>query len=690
MFSALLVALILAAGPGKPSAEDVKAYEIEKAKVGRSADDQVNLALWCEARGLSTQRLKHLILATAIDPNHAIARGLLGQVKDDGAWHRPDQVIDRLQGDAEFVATELEYAEKREKARNTADSQWNLALWCVSKGLKDEAHAHFATVIRLDPSRVEAWKRLGYKKVNGFWMTDDQIKSAKAEADAQKRAARAWLPRLQELKAQARDKNEAKRSDAVMELAAVTDPRAVSTIWRVFATPNAADQKLAAQLLGQIDAPAATRALTFLALGTPSSEVRRAATETLARRDPREFVDVLIALIRKPINYSYRPVGGVNAPGELIVEGERDNYRRVYSASFDIVAYGPLNYRNFADWVPIDPVGMTLQRNYGLFGAPFADPAMQSALQQIGQDPSQASKVLANGPNLIANPPKPRATPDQVKATAMVENATNLAIQRDFVLVRRAIMVNDRLRFATSVQQQRLASDVEQIEAYNLDVQSTNEIVLPMLGNVTGLDASTQSELGVDPQAWQKWWAEKQGYMLSNGRNTTRRTFTEFNNFSVAIYFVSCFAANTPVHTRFGLKPIQEVKPGDLVLSQDPETGAVSYQPVFISHMTGTSRTLKLTLDDESIEATGIHRFWKVGAGWVMARELKVGDSVRLLGGTARVNGNDAAGRQKVYNLTVARNSDFFVGKLGALVHDYQIVPPVARAFDAARPAERK
>ena len=39
----------------------------------------------------------------------------------------------------------------------------------------------------------------------------------------------------------------------------------------------------------------------------------------------------------------------------------------------------------------------------------------------------------------------------------------------------------------------------------------------------------------------------------------------------------------------------------------------------------------RVKMGDESVVATGIHRFWKAGGGWVMARELKPGDPIRTL-----------------------------------------------------------
>ena len=100
MFSLLLVsAALLGIGPAPSSSPathaDRDSYEAALAQVGRDPDAHVRLALWCEAHGLSTERIKHLALATMIDPAHATARGLLGFVEDGGVWRRPEQVAER-------------------------------------------------------------------------------------------------------------------------------------------------------------------------------------------------------------------------------------------------------------------------------------------------------------------------------------------------------------------------------------------------------------------------------------------------------------------------------------------------------------------------------------------------------------------------------------------------------------------
>ena len=53
--------------------------------------------------------------------------------------------------------------------------------------------------------------------------------------------------------------------------------------------------------------------------------------ETLCWRDPLEFADLLIGLLRDPIRYSVRSIGGPGVPGTLTVKGALIDLERVYS-----------------------------------------------------------------------------------------------------------------------------------------------------------------------------------------------------------------------------------------------------------------------------------------------------------------------------------------------------------------------
>ena len=170
------------AQPASPK-PDLSAYEAAKSKAGRDADAQVKLALWCEAHGLTAERIKHLTLATLINPSHTAARGLLGLISYQGKWQHPDQVSHDASTDPARKALVEEYMRRRVKTLNRADDQWKLALWCEQNGLNEQAAAHLNRVVQLDPRRDAAWRRLGYKKTGSRWARPELLTAEKAELE---------------------------------------------------------------------------------------------------------------------------------------------------------------------------------------------------------------------------------------------------------------------------------------------------------------------------------------------------------------------------------------------------------------------------------------------------------------------------------------------------------------------------
>jgi hypothetical protein len=122
---------------------------------------------------------------------------------------------------------------------------------------------------------------------------------------------------------------------------------------------------------------------------------------------------------------------------------------------------------------------------------------------------------------------------------------------------------------------------------------------------------------------------------------------------------------------------------GDQVLSQDPTTGVLGFLPILAVFQNRPASTLRVALRDETIVATPIHRFWRAGEGWTMARDLRPGDRVRVLGGLSEVASIGRDEVQPVFNLEVAGGHSFFVGKTRALVHDNSLVVPTSEPFDA-------
>ena len=194
----------------------------------------MKLALWCEAHGLTAERTKHLALATLLDPLHATARGLLGLVSYQGKWQSPDAVVRQVQEDPVRMAVLHDYLQRRTRTPDKADDQWKLALWCDQNGLKEQATAHLYQVLKHDPGREAAWKRLGFKKVGGRWVKPEILAAAKAESEAQARATKLWKPRLEQWRDGLGGRDKAKKAAAEEALGQITDRLAVPAVMSVF------------------------------------------------------------------------------------------------------------------------------------------------------------------------------------------------------------------------------------------------------------------------------------------------------------------------------------------------------------------------------------------------------------------------------------------------------------------------
>jgi hypothetical protein len=654
-----LAASLAAARPDGPDADGtpgytavLRQYEAVRSRAGRGTDSQVRLAIWCEAHGLDSERVKHLAMAVLSDPANVTARGLLGLVSYHGRWERPEAVSERFKADEAAARALAAYNARRDRTPDTASAQWKLALWCEDNGLKAEAQAHLAAVVRLDPSRAAAWKRLGYKKTSGRWVSEKQLAAERAETELQKAADSKWRPLLTKWRAWLSGTGRARREAAEAALADLTDPRAVPAVWAVFVVGKSPNHARAVRLLGQIDVAASSRALALLAVFDADAEVRRAAMEVLRRRDPREFADLLIAFIRVPIRYQVRPVGGPGSPGVLLIEGQDMNVLRNYAAPAL-----PPQARAFAAGIPFDPYG---------------DLNLPSAWVET------MAPALTSGAFQVLPVPGPNAGSDPIPLDAV-------ARLRDYQIGLNLIEVQK----AAAAAQEQLIGDVTRLDAENRQIAESNERVISTLNQTTG------AGLPADRSVWVDWYTRQIGYtppsrplqpkttVVMEGSPYMPQLDASTSQPIILGASHSCFGAGTPVRTLEGSRPIETLKVGDLVLVQDPRNGALGYRPVLAALHNPPSPTFVVKVAGDAIVSSPFHRFWVAGRGWVMARDLRAGDRLRMLGGPERVEAVTEGSVQPVFNLEVADVHDFFAGSSAALVHDVVLPDTRLVPFDA-------
>ena len=106
-----------------------------------------------------------------------------------------------------------------------------------------------------------------------------------------------------------------------------------------------------------------------------------------------------------------------------------------------------------------------------------------------------------------------------------------------------------------------------------------------------------------------------------------------------------CFIKGTLVHTREGLKPIEEIQVGDYVLSSPEDgTGDQDHKRVLKTFRYENKTIWKIhTLGIEPgsfawVASTGNHPFWVEGKGWTRADEVEKGEFFRKAGKSVIIN----------------------------------------------------
>jgi RHS repeat-associated protein len=141
-----------------------------------------------------------------------------------------------------------------------------------------------------------------------------------------------------------------------------------------------------------------------------------------------------------------------------------------------------------------------------------------------------------------------------------------------------------------------------------------------------------------------------------------------------------CFVQGTLVDTAGGLRPIEAITVGDLVVSRDEATGATALKPVTAITPRHDRVIWKITVETpwdgvtepESYDTTDEHPWRTLDSRWLTTAELKPSTLLwRETGMGARVIAVANTGEVKpAYNLEVADYHTYFVGKEKLWVHN--------------------
>lgn len=601
--------------------------------------------------------LSLLHAAVRSDPDNKVARWQLGQLQVDGQWVSAEEAQRRAAADP----LQAEYRELRAAAGNSVQDQLRLARWCRDKKLSDEAQLHWAVVLSRDPMNKEAQRAVDMLWKDGQLVNRKETSEQKRQAKAVKDAAKHWEPIIAKWRRAVSGRDVQAHDAALAEIRAINRLDAIPSIEAVTLGRDAHDMKHAEECL--------RIAVAFLEALAKMPD--QAATQSIVRHavlSPGDKArDAAIAELKNRDQHDYVPMllAGLAMPIESSFQ--------VTTLHDGSVHYAHALYRegDTSDWA-YDMRMSASQYNMG--GRNYAHDV--------------ASDATIVGPPVAADPTEQQRV--------------------------RAIAAGSAGRYAAA------AANMEfNVSSVNAAIESTNTLIMHVLGEVTGLAFET-------PRAWWDWWHNENGYEITErpvdrGYDSDDRHYyygyPQHSTYSSAAppksstpppaavsseprkffsaptrkFFTprppphECFAKGTLIWSKTGQVSIESVEVGDFVLAQDVNTGELSYKPVLAKTVRPPSKLLSISLEGEQITTTLGHPIWVAGTGWRMAKEL--GDDARLHGinGSSRVRSIAPAIDAESYNLVVADYNTYFVGEAGILVHDntprrptQAIVPGVA------------
>ena len=589
-------------------------------------------ALQREIYGLEADRRSLLADVSSLSPDYAPARWQLGYIKDpQRGWLKHEQWL----GIPKLAARLASYERQREQAKDTPEGQIALADWCAEHKLADQERAHLTRVLDLNSNHPVARARLGFARQGNEWVSAVEIAQEQARETARQAAIAKWAPLLREIREDLEHRSAARREKAKEKLAEVSDPAAAHAIEPVFA--SAADDVLilALDCLGRLEDPAASLVLCRFAVLAPSMDVRQAAAKRLAGLPQEQFVPQLLASMYSPVTTQFAatrlPNGRIGYRHAFLREGQTQREVMVLDTEYKRIAY----------------VGGSSAETAGRAYGDAAEKALTleaAAAEQNRQTTALNDRLAwvlksATGVDLPAKPDAWWGWWNEVNEV-----------------------------FVPGTKPTAVLYDVQKVEIE--DTVRTYELPDPedpkKTGGTSGSTGGTSGSTGGGTQTQPR-----------ERRVSIRR---------VRLPAYDCLAAGTLVWTARGPLEIEQIRVGDLVLSQNPETGELAYKPVLRTTLRPIGQLVKIEAGGETCQTSSGHLFWVAGEGWVKSRDLRSGQILHSAVGPVHISNVEPGTEAETYNLIVADFNTYFVGYRKVLSHDNTIREPTRAVVPGLMP----
>jgi Pretoxin HINT domain len=585
----------------------------------------VKIGLEAGLAGNRESRQLHLQAALDLQPEYAPAHWHLGKVRVGEEWLPVASASATISKTPQYSF----YRAKRDELDGSVKRELLLARWCEQEGMSDRSQYHYGRLLRNpavdEKTAKEAVNKLDLVAYDGELRPREEALELAHERGLEEASWGKWAKKFAEWQRAIDGSNEAKQTYAHEQLLKIDEFHVTPLIESYLPTASEKWSRELLSLLAKFPQPVATAALTRYAVLSPHEAAREQAIAELKNRKLHDFVPMLMVGLSPNTRSQFLVTvdGNANVTYQHFVEQETLDERKVLGQEVQ-TAVKPVVVTEFTQGPKRNPTGRKVD--------PLRGPEAAAVAQLVARQEAQKSLAQAQLVERQVALRNAMASVHNERFFIALEKTTNQVIAREPALWWKWWKEYNEAQFSkpTSVQ-----------------VARSYQVVKPAIYQQSNVPLPTQPKPNVfTPRRPPPPWVD-----------TTIRT--------------SCFVAGTKVRSEAGLQGIEELRPGDRVLSQDPTSGELAYKLVLDVSRTPMSKLRRLTLGNEEIVTTPGHPFWVNGSGWKMAKELQVGERIHTLQGSMEVHTNvEPLQQDSVHNLIVADFSTYFVGEVGALVHD--------------------
>lgn len=163
-------------------------------------------------------------------------------------------------------------------------------------------------------------------------------------------------------------------------------------------------------------------------------------------------------------------------------------------------------------------------------------------------------------------------------------------------------------------------------------------------------------------------------YMVKLAKSASSTLRAAIKTTGKSVPKAACFVAGTLINSETGYVPIEEIKVGDYVYAENPETGDKGLKKVVQVFKKETNELIHMKVDNQNITTTPEHPFYVAQKGWVEAKELCTGDSLLLRSGETVIiefiQSEIINSPVTVYNFEVEDFHTYYVTDSNILVHN--------------------